>query len=85
MSKKLITLYEIRQTASFGSDSMGNRKLRSRVRAQKIARRLRQMGLQVELHKWRINPAGLRLDYGDSKGTVIHAIAVRTSPHTTGG
>ena len=58
---KLITLYEIRRSRPLGTDSLGNRKLRSLARAKKIATRLKRMGVKTELHKWRINPAGLRV------------------------
>lgn len=74
---KLITLYEIRLFTSYGTENLGNRKLRTLPRARRLAKRLRRMGVKTELCKWRVNPAGLKINNLTSRGWAVETTANR--------
>lgn len=77
---KQVTLYEIRLHCSYGTESLGKRKLRTLSRARRIAKRLHQMNVRTELHKWKINPVGLRIDRLTSLGWAAETTANKGSP-----
>lgn len=57
MTRKTITLHEIRRATPMGSVNLGNKKLRTKARATKLCKYLaKRYRIETVKHAWKINP-----------------------------